>query len=128
MVGTTVSHYKTLEHLAGGGMGVVYKAQDLKLDCRVPLKFLPPDRTRDPEARQRFVHEAKAASALDHPNICNVHDIGETYDGQIYIVMAFYEGATLKKKIEHGPLKCGLYKNEVPNLHCRVSLGRRFVK
>jgi serine/threonine protein kinase len=128
MVGTTVSHYKILEHLAGGGMGVVCKAQDLKLDRRVALKSLPPDRTRDPEAKQRFVHEAKAASALDHPNICNVHDIGETYDGQTYIVMAFYEWATLKRKIEHGPLKCSLQKNEVPNLRCRVSLGRRFVK
>jgi TolB-like protein len=86
-------------------MGVVYKAQDLKLDRAVALKFLPPDFTRDPEAKQRFVHEAKAASALDHPNICNVHDIGETDDGQIFIVMAYYNGETLKGKIERGPLK-----------------------
>jgi serine/threonine protein kinase/tetratricopeptide (TPR) repeat protein len=103
--GETVSHYKILEKLGGGGMGVVYKAQDLKLDRPVALKFLPPDLTRDPEAKERFVHEAKAASALDHQNICVVHDIGETDDGQIFIVMALYEGETLKKRIERGPLK-----------------------
>jgi eukaryotic-like serine/threonine-protein kinase len=105
LVGQTVSHYKMLEHLGGGGMGVVYKAQDLKLDRAVALKFLPPELTRDPDAKHRFIHEAKAASALDHQNICNVHDIGETDDGQIFIVMAFYEGETLKKRIERGPLK-----------------------
>jgi serine/threonine protein kinase len=105
MVGTTVSHYKILERLGGGGMGIVYKAQDLKLDRPVALKFLPPDLTRDPEAKERFVHEAKAASALDHNNICVVHEIGETDDGQIFIVMAYYEGETLKKKIERRPLK-----------------------
>ena len=105
LIGQTVAHYKILEHLGGGGMGVVYKAQDLKLDRLVALKFLPPELTRDPEAKQRFVHEAKAASVLDYPNICNVHDIGETDDGQMFIVMAYYEGETLKKKIERGPLK-----------------------
>jgi serine/threonine-protein kinase len=86
-------------------MGVVYKAQDLKLDRSVALKFLSPDLTRDPEAKERFVHEAKAASSLDHQNICTVHEIGETQDGQIFIVMAFYDGETLKKKIERAPLK-----------------------
>jgi len=86
-------------------MGVVYKAQDLRLDRPVALKFLPPDLTRDPEAKQRFIHEARAASALDHQNICVVHDIGETDDGRIFIVMAYYEGETLKKKIERAPLK-----------------------
>ena len=104
MIGKVVSHYKILEHLGSGGMGVVYKAEDLKLDRPVALKFLPPDLTRDPEAKQRFVHEAKAASALDHPNICNVHDIGETDDGQIFIVMACYEGETLRDKITRRPL------------------------
>ena len=105
LIGQTISHYKVLEQLGGGGMGVVYKAQDLKLDRPVALKFLPPDLTRDPEAKQRFIHEAKAASTLDHPNICNVHEIDEADDGQIFIVMACYEGETLKNRIERGPLK-----------------------
>jgi serine/threonine protein kinase/tetratricopeptide (TPR) repeat protein len=86
-------------------MGVVYKAQDLRLDRLVALKFLPPDLTRDSEAKQRFIYEAKAASAFDHPNICNVHDFGETDDGQMFIVMACYDGETLKKRIERGPLE-----------------------
>jgi eukaryotic-like serine/threonine-protein kinase len=105
MIGSTISHDKILEKLGGGGMGVVYKARDLRLDRPVALKSLPPDLTRDPEARQRFVHEAKAASALDHNNICVVHDIDETGDGQTFIVMACYEGETVKKKIERAPLK-----------------------
>jgi serine/threonine protein kinase/tetratricopeptide (TPR) repeat protein len=105
MISQVVSHYKILERLGGGGMGVVYKAQDLKLDRSVALKFLPPDLTRDPEAKQRFVHEAKAASALQHTNICVVHDIDETSDGQMFICMEYLEGETLKKKIERGPLK-----------------------
>jgi serine/threonine protein kinase len=107
LVGQTVSHYRILEHLGGGGMGIVYKAQDIKLDRPVALKFLPPDLTSDSEAKQRFIHEAQAASSLDHPNICDVHDIGETEGGQIFIVMTCYEGETLKKKIERGPLKIG---------------------
>ncbi len=80
-------------------MGVVYKAQDAKLDRLVALKFLPPEYTRDQDAKQRFINEAKAASALDHPNICTIHEIGETPDGQLYIAMAFYEGETLQQKI-----------------------------
>jgi serine/threonine protein kinase/tetratricopeptide (TPR) repeat protein len=114
MVGTTVSHYKILEHLGGGGMGVLYKARDLKLDRPVALKFLPLELTRDPEAKERFVHEARAASALQHNNICAVHDIDETEGGpafagapaggQLFIVMEYLEGETLKKMIAHGPL------------------------
>jgi serine/threonine protein kinase len=104
MIGKEISHYRILERLGGGGMGVVYKAQDLKLDRPVALKFLPPELTRDPDAKQRFVHEAKAASALDHANICNIHEIDETEDGQSFIVMAYYGGETLKAKIERGPL------------------------
>ena len=104
LIGQTVSHYKILEHLGGGAMGIVYKAQDLKLERPVALKFLPPDLTRDPEAKERFIHEAKAASALQHNNICTVHDIDRADDGQMFIVMDLYEGETLKKKIERGPL------------------------
>jgi tetratricopeptide (TPR) repeat protein len=105
MVGTTVSHYTILTRLGGGGMGVVYKAEDTRLDRSVALKFLPPDLTRDAEAKARFIHEAKAASALQHNNICVVHDIDESADGQLFIVMDFYEGVTLKTKIDQGPLK-----------------------
>ncbi len=105
MIGKTISHYKILEKLGGGGMGIVYKAQDLKLDRFVALKFLPPELTRDEESKKRFIHEAKAASTLEHTNICNIHEIDETDDGQIFIVMSSYEGETLKKKIERGPLK-----------------------
>ncbi|MBM3303424.1 MAG: serine/threonine protein kinase, partial [Deltaproteobacteria bacterium] len=105
MIGSTISHYKILDKLGEGGMGVVYKAHDTRLKRTVALKFLPPDLTRDDEARQRFVHEAQAASALQHNNICNIHDIDETTDGQTFIVMDYYEGNTLKKKIEEGPVK-----------------------
>ena len=104
MIGKTLSHYRILEHLGGGGMGVVYKAQDLRLDRPVALKFLPHELTADPEARHRFAHEAKAVSALQHNAICTIHDIDETDDGQMFIVMDFYEGETLKKKIERGPM------------------------
>jgi len=100
MIGKTISHYKITEKLGGGGMGIVYKAQDLKLDRFVALKFLPPYLTTRDEEKQRFIHEAKAASALDHPNICTVHEINETEDGQLYICMAHYQGETLKNKIE----------------------------
>jgi eukaryotic-like serine/threonine-protein kinase len=105
MIGTTVSHYRILEQLGSGGMGVVYKAEDTLLKRTVALKFLPPALTSDPQAKERFMHEARAASALDHPNICNIHEIGEMDDGQTYLVMACYEGETLKSKIENGELK-----------------------
>ncbi len=105
MIGTTVSHYRLIEKLGGGGMGVVYKAEDTRLKRTVALKFLPPELTRDEGAKERFIHEAQAASALQHNNICAVHDIDETADGQLFIVMDCYEGETLKEKIERGPVK-----------------------
>lgn len=104
MIGQTVSHYKILERLGGGGMGVVYKAEDTRLKRTIALKFLPPELTRDPDAKERFIHEAQAASSLQHNNICTVHDIDETSDGQLFIVMDSYKGETLKKKLEHGPV------------------------
>ncbi len=107
MVGRTVSHYKILEHLGGGGMGVVYKAEDTRLKRTVALKFLPPELTRDPRAKERFIHEAQAASALQHNNICTVHDVDETPDGSLFIVMDLYEGETLREKIGRGPLQIG---------------------
>jgi serine/threonine-protein kinase len=105
--GQTVSHYRILDKLGGGGMGIVYKAQDLKLDRLVALKFLPSELTLDPEAKRRLVLEAKAASAIQHNNICVVHDIDETSDGQLFISMEYLEGETLKKKIERGPSEIG---------------------
>lgn len=102
MIGQSVSHYRIIEKLGGGGMGVVYKAEDTRLKRTVALKFLPSDLTRDDDAKTRFIHEAQAASALDHPNICTVHDIADTEDGQMFIVMSCYEGETLKSRIESG--------------------------
>ena len=104
MEGQTLSHYRVLEKIGGGGMGVVYKALDTHLDRHVALKLLPPELTRDIDARERFVLEAKAASALDHPNICTIYDIDEAPDGQMFIAMAYYEGETLKQRVEDGPL------------------------
>lgn len=99
MIGEIVSHYKILEKLGGGGMGVVYKVQDQKLDRFAALKFLPPHLSADEEIKQRFIAEAKAASALDHNNICTVYEIDETEKGQMFIAMAYYDGETLKKRI-----------------------------
>jgi len=104
MIGETVSHYKILEKLGEGGMGVVYKAHDITLDRDVAIKFLPPQLQSDKRAKTRFVHEAKAASALNHSNIAVIHEIDETPDGQMFIVMAYYDGQTLKDKLEDGPL------------------------
>ncbi len=107
MIGQTVSHYRILEKLGEGGMGVVYKAEDTKLKRTVALKFLPPDLTRDKDAKQRFIHEAQAASALQHNNICTIHEIDETKDGQLFISMDCYDGETLKQKTARDPLPVG---------------------
>jgi serine/threonine protein kinase/Tfp pilus assembly protein PilF len=105
MIGQKISHYTILEKLGEGGMGVVYKARDTRLKRAVALKFLPSDLVRDSEAKKRFILEAQAASALDHNNICNIHEIDENEDGQLFIVMACYEGQILSEKIESGPLR-----------------------
>ncbi len=97
--------YRIVDEIGRGGMGIVYKAEDIILQRIVALKFLPAQWTADPEARERFIHEARAASALDHPNICNIHEIGGAEDDRMYIAMAFYEGKSLREKIKEGPLK-----------------------
>jgi len=107
LIGRTLGHYRIVEHLGGGGMGVVYRAEDTKLGREVALKFLPPEWSRDPAARERFLREARAASALEDSRICTVHDIDETDDGRLFIAMAFYEGETLKKRVERGRLPIG---------------------
>ncbi|HZF08087.1 MAG TPA: protein kinase [Thermoanaerobaculia bacterium] len=104
LIGRVVSHYRILEHLGGGGMGVVYKAEDAKLHRTVALKFLAAELTRNPAAKERFLHEARAASALDHPNICTIFEVDETLEGQLYLAMAFYDGETLEDRIFRGPL------------------------
>ncbi len=119
MIGKTISHYKILSEIGSGGMGIVYKAEDKNLKRHVALKFLPPELTRDTEARERFIHEAQSASALDHPNVCTVYEIGKTDDNQMFIAMGYYEGETLKDRIAKGPLKI----NEAIDVAIQIATG-----
>jgi eukaryotic-like serine/threonine-protein kinase len=133
MIGQTISHYRILEKLAAGGMGIVYKAEDTALKRTVALKFLPPEFTFDAEAKQRFLHEAQAASALDHPNICTVYDVGQTDDGpayagapaggQTYIIMAYYEGQTISEKIKASTEDRGLKIEDGIDIAIQVCQG-----
>jgi len=118
MIGQSISHYKILEKLGEGGMGVVYKAQDTKLDRTVALKFLPADLTANPQTKSRFIQEARAASRLDHPNISVIHEIGDTDDGRSFICMGYYDGETLEERIERDP----------PDIETSVSIALQIAK
>jgi serine/threonine protein kinase/tetratricopeptide (TPR) repeat protein len=119
MIGETISHYRITDKLGAGGMGIVYKAQDLQLERFVALKFLPYDLALSDSDRERFLREARSASALDHPNIGVIHGIDKTADGQLFIVMAYYEGQTLSQKLSGGPLAL----RQAMDWACQISAG-----
>ncbi|MGB2868267.1 MAG: serine/threonine-protein kinase, partial [Bacteroidota bacterium] len=119
MVGRTIAHYEIVEKIGQGGMGEVYKARDLTLDRVVAIKFLPPNISVDEAARERFMREARVVSVLDHQNICTFFEVGQTDDGQPYIVMAYYAGENLRKRIGGHPLPL----HEAINIACTVAEG-----
>jgi serine/threonine protein kinase/outer membrane protein assembly factor BamB len=107
MIGKMISHYRIIKKAGGGGMGIVYQAEDIKLNRPVAIKLLPPAVSNDPVAKERFIQEAKSASILQHQNICTIHEIDETEDGQLFMVMDYYQGETLKERLTKGPLETG---------------------
>jgi len=119
MIGQTISHYKIIEKLGEGGMGIIYKAEDIKLERTVALKVLPESFTRDEESKRRFILEAQAASSLQHNNICTIHEIDETDDGEFFIAMDYYEGETLKSKISKELISL----DEVINITTQIAEG-----
>jgi len=119
MVGQSISHYRIVDELGRGGMGVVYRAQDTRLDRPVALKFFPRELLGDPDAVKRFEREARAASALDHPNICTVYEVDEAEDGRTFIAMACYDGATLRDRLKNGPLPL----DEIVRVGAQIAAG-----
>lgn len=119
MIGEIISHYKIVERLGGGGMGIVYKAEDLKLGRFVALKFLPPALSMDEDYKQVIINEARIAATLDHPNICTVYEVGETEDEQIFIAMAYYNGSTLKHLISQNLIS----KQEIESIALQIAKG-----
>ena len=105
MIGKTVGHYRITAKLGAGGMGEVFLAEDTRLERKAAIKFLPAEMAADPERRQRFLKEARAASALNHPHVCVVYDVGETDDGLPFIAMEFVEGQSLDALVQQGPLE-----------------------
>ena len=103
MIGQEIAHYKILDRLGGGGMGVVYKAEDLRLGRIVALKFLNPELLANDSLRRRFLHEARAASLIDHPNVCHVYEVDEADDGRAFMAMSYCEGRSLREVIRAGP-------------------------
>jgi len=119
MIGEQIAHYRIVDQIGQGGMGVVYKAEDMRLQRLVALKILPHHMTRNADAKERFIQEARSASALDHPNICTIYDLDQTQDGRLFIAMALYDGDTLEHIIRQGTLAL----NEVLNIAIQVSTG-----